>query len=363
MAFGGLLAVALAGCLPASTRTTATTTTTASSTSSGGSSGGSSTPTITTTTTLPKAPTGASAPPVTMSSNWAAGAPDPFVMTVQDQAFCGSTSPCYAAYSTQVGFVNVPVFRSTNLSSWEWKGDALQGVGSTNATWAQFGFNWAPGVFHRADGTYVMYYTARSKSLAVQCIGIATSTHPEGPFTDSRSGPFYCQSGGTIDASPYLDPTTNRLYLLYKSDSTNRISSRELNATTGTSFVGSEVRLLSSGAYSWENPVEAPSMMRNDAGVLFLYYSAGPYWQSSYSVGVARCSSPSGPCSRVYSTPVLATRVRMYGPGGQTPIRDLGGTWRMGFHAWDSSSVVGNGDARKLHFLAVTFPNGNPKIG
>lgn len=114
----------------------------------------------------------------------------------------------------------------------------------------------------------------------------------------------------------------------------------------------------------WELPrIEGPTLWRSWSG-LFLFYSAGNWEDGSYVVGVARCNSPTGPCTRSYTSPVLGNRGSTLGPGGQTPFVDASGVARMSFHAWSSGSVgYSNGGERSLRFLPLAFPNGNAKIG
>jgi hypothetical protein len=103
-------------------------------------------------------------------------------------------------------------------------------------------------------------------------------------------------------------------------------------------------------------------MIRVD-GQLHLFYSAYRWQTADYKVGVAHCDTPFGPCTRTYSTPVLATRGTMYGPGGQTPFRTASGEWRMAFHAWNNPAGEASGDVRRMRILPLTFPDGNPAIG
>ena len=106
--------------------------------------------------------------------------------------------------------------------------------------------------------------------------------------------------------------------------------------------------------------------MRSPAGTLFLFYSAYNWFTADYKVAVAKCDSPIGPCNRVYSTPVLASRGAMLGPGGQTPFKDAAGTWQLAFHAWDPADLQAtpvDGSKRSLRILPITFPGGNPKVG
>ena len=63
--------------------------------------------------------------------------------------------------------------------------DALPSVGS----WAVPGETWAPSVaYNSTDNDFVMYYTATEASQpGDQCIGMATSANPIGPYRDPNS--------------------------------------------------------------------------------------------------------------------------------------------------------------------------------
>jgi beta-xylosidase len=321
---------------------------------------------------LPSAPGGASASGVTISGTLE-DFPDPFVLRIDDTTTCGGTAPCYYAYATEAGFLgllNVPVARSTDLTTWAWTPakDAMPGL----ASWVQWGGNWSPEVLPRplngnANQKYVMYYTAKSKASSpyggLPCVGIATSASPAGPFVDSSPAPVLCAtgSGGTIDPSPYV-ASDGSVYLSYVDDlgiHAQKLTSNGLGLAGGTQLL-----LSLNGAYAWEYPrVEAPSMMNTPATGILLFYSAEVYTNPGYSVGVARCDSPLGPCHRIYSTATLSSRGTMYGPGGQTPFqRTPGGSWMMAFHAWDGTVGYPAGK-RSLHFLPLTFNGANPRIG
>ena len=85
--------------------------------------------------------------------------------------------------------------------------------------WARGGLTWAPDVSQRADGRYLLYYTAHSIAINRQCIGAALASSPLGPFEPVGTGPLVCDAGdaGDIDPSSFVD-TDGRRYLLYKND-------------------------------------------------------------------------------------------------------------------------------------------------
>ncbi len=44
-----------------------------------------------------------------------------------------------------------------------------------------------------------------------------------------------------------------------------------------------------------------------ERGNFLLSYSAGKWWESNYSTGIARCSSPTGPCTSDPSGPWISS--------------------------------------------------------
>lgn len=333
------------------------------------------------TSPLPPAPGGVSTSAVQIDGV-AEDFPDPFVMQVNDPTACRGAATCYFAYATESGFlglINVPVIMSTDLVTWTWSATPVPSAAAglvprdampALAPWVQWGANWAPGVLHRPANLpsqqYVMYYTARSKassSSGEQCIGIATSASPMGPFVDTSSTPALCNvaAGGTIDANPYV-ADDGAVYLQY-SDNVGLRSQRL--TPSGLDLAGGEQVIMHFDAgYSWELPrIEGPSMLSTPLTGIVLLYSAGTFDRATYSVGAARCDTPLGPCRQIYSTPVLSTRGSMEGPGGQTPFQKTDGSWELAFHAWDGPVGYPSGGVRTLHFLPLTLPGGNPAVG
>jgi beta-xylosidase len=337
-----------------------------------------STPVTTTTLPpLPGAPTGGTVAPVDIT--YPSGAvtpgdfPDPHVV-----AFGG----VYYAYSTGSGFTTVQVMSSPNLVDWTMGNDAMPPLSATpdGNSWAVTNFNtWAPAVTQLADGTFVMYYAALDRASGKHCIGRATSTAPEGPFVDTSTTAFVCapDHGGSIDPEPVSDSNGTQ-YLLWKSEG---ISGSEpthlwivkLGVAGKLAEAPTAHQLLTTASGSWEEPItESPSMMPDPSGTGYLLFYSGSNWDSSgYAVGVARCTSITGPCSRIYSTPVLANRGSVVGPGGEHLFKGLDGHWQVAFASWTDTphyqfffGVPVVPHVRSLHFLPVSFPDGkNPGIG
>ncbi len=328
--------------------------------------------------TLPDAPVGAATNPIGVNVG-ARGVetidfPDPAILKVGDT---------YYAYSTGSGSSSIQVIKSPDLVHWTWVGDAFVGpevsVMQNGSPWAElWATTWAPAVLERPanppDKRFVLYYAAKSvvsPSAGMQCIGRAWSSTPEGPFYDEETQPFVCtpDRGGSIDPSPIVD--NGQVYLLFQSygiapTEPTRIWSIPLTGDgLSLAWLPTQVIEVMDGTFEWPN-IEAPAMMPAPGGGFLLYYSSGAWWMPEYKVVVAWCQTPTSPCTRIYRSPVLATRDTMTGPGGQDVFQDGSGNWYMVFHAWSSPNVgYDHGGRRMLHILPITFPAGNhdPKVG
>ena len=278
-------------------------------------------------------------------------APDPHVVLAAD----GS----YRAYSTQVGMLNVPARRSTDLSSWSPAWDAMP----TLPAWAGWGRTWAPGVIRWTDGTWRLYFTALHAASGRQCIGVASAANPDGPFAPGTD-PLVCQLelGGSIDAYPYRDPTTGSHYLYWKSDEnavgapTSRLWGAGLSADGRT--VGQHVPLLGRDQ-AWELPtIEQPAMIFA-AGHWWLVYAAN-WWESAqYASGFAVCNGPLGPCQKITNVaPWMIGGGNAAGPGGMAFFTGRDGALRAAWHGWKPGQVGYPGLGRRAMHIEPVFIDG-----
>ena len=325
-----------------STTSTTPTTSTTSTTST--------TPTTSTTSTTSTIPSG----PVSLSEGrpeaTGLNAPDPEIVVSGDTYFLFATNGW-----TGKGFYNVPVWKSQDLENWEWAGDALPKVGA----WADALFTWAPGVLETDNG-WVLYYTARVKGTTdnpdfpagEQCIGVATSDKPQGPYVDRNDEPFICQHslGGSIDPSPFIDKD-GTFWLLWKSDANAphvnvevEIFSQELDRE-GITLLGEAVPIFGADV-TGSRIIENPDMLyfRED---LYLVFSAGWWEDETYSIGAALCSAVQDPCDLVDFNAGSGTYLNrpIVGPGGASVI-DNGQEILVVFHAW-VGGTAGNGGTRR----------------
>jgi beta-xylosidase len=248
----------------------------------------------------------------------------------------------------------------------------------TLAPWVKPGFTWAPEVM-KVGANYHLYYTANHRAQDKQCLGVAVSASPRGPFVDRSAEPMVCQFdlGGSIDAHPFRDQD-GKLYLYWKADG-NRIAKRsriwgaEMTAD-GLKLAGAPRDVGLTDEDEWEQRViEAPTMIRTPDGLVMLY-SGGYYgWNddqrfSPYAMNWARCEGPLGPCRDAGPKPILYSYRDprnagcLSGPGHQSVFRANGGTF-ISFHGWDTTSGCRKADPeRHLYIAPFGWGNGAPAI-
>ena len=279
--------------------------------------------------------------------------PDPAITVV---------ATTYWAYSTGSAGRNLQVMSSPDLTTWTAPVDPL----SVLPTWSRPGHTWAPDVLQRA-GTFFMYYTVRHATSGRQCISVATSQHPGGPFSDTSSGPLLCQveNGGSIDPSPIV--TSSGMFLIWKSDD-NAVGQRshlwsQRLSDDGRSLVGTRSRLLSADV-GWQGSViEGPSMVEM-GGIYFLFYGANRWDSSKASIGYAWCLSPLGPCVNASILgPWMSSRGAAIGPSGPDVFADASGATRLAYHAWTGAVGYQNGGVRSLWVDRLTFLALFPSLG
>ncbi|HLG92571.1 MAG TPA: glycoside hydrolase family 43 protein [Acidimicrobiales bacterium] len=246
----------------------------------------------------------------------------------------------YFLYSSQWGFYkpNVPVRESTRRDVWRAApGDQWQGATEAMPrlpAWVRAGFTWAPDV-RKVGGRYVMWFTGwlAGREPRTECIGVATSSSPLGPFVGLPQ-PSICQLDrhGSIDPRTFVD-ANGKEWLYWKSDDNADVGGTQRTsiyaqplAPDGMTLTGSPVQILQADQ-AWEGRiVEAPQMVLAH-GQYWLFYSGNWFNQPYYAIGVARCASAAGPCTKPFDHPWLASNPEGSGPGEQSLFSDSEGTW------------------------------------
>lgn len=303
---------------------------------------------------------------------------DPSALPTTDSIYVYSSSTVSTAYAAGA---HIPVIELPAASGFEgtYLGDALPVL----PHWTVPGFQWRPSVWARPDGTYVLYYATPAvdpldcvynprtagcvqtvkRSSSAMCISRATSSSPSGPFVDDSASAFICPTaqGGAIDPSVFV-ASDGTPWLLWKTDGDccglpTTIYSQQLSAD-GLSVAGPPHRLIGA-SQAWEGKlVEGPSMVES-GGTYWLFYSANLWGTPDYGIGIARCASVTGPCTKPLGHAWLSSTTpgqHAPGPGGEEFFQ-IGGVIWMVHHAL-APGQTGNLAQRRLYVDLVAFPRG-----
>ncbi len=271
--------------------------------------------------------------------------PDPFVLRTGDRFY---------AYATNTLAANVPAMYSRDLVHWKSLPDALPQL----PPWAEQGKlrTWAPSVL-RIAGEYRMYVTVGHRARQSQCIGVATSAHPAGPFTLDPSGPLICGGSGALDANPFR-AADGTLWLDWKNELAGsgppQILAQQL-AADGRTLIGAPTALLTPSLWWEHGNVEGPSMLYR-GGEYLLFYSAADWQTATYTTGLAHCSRPTGPCTKD-SQPLITNSIDAAGPGGLTPFIAGNDVVYAAFHSWHAGVGYAAGGVRSLNIRRLTVGN------
>lgn len=296
----------------------------------------------------------------------------------------GTTLYLYASSSQRSKYdpgANVPMVALSRGDGFTGKylGDALPKLPS----WTVPGYQWAPDVWARPNGTYVLYYSTPAtiplgclgtppatgcvKTVNgltnAECISRATASSPTGPFVDNSASAFICPlaEGGAIDPAVFVD-SAGTPWLLWKSDGdccdeATSIYSQQLSPD-GLTTVGPPHRLIGA-TQPWEDQlVEAPTMIQ-DHDHFWLFYSGSLWGHPTYGIGIARCTSVIGPCTKPLDHAWVASHadgVSDQGPGGQDFYQTGSIVWMV--HHGLAPGQTGNSAQRRLYVDLIAFPNG-----
>jgi hypothetical protein len=247
--------------------------------------------------------------------------PDPFVFVQDGRSYL---------FTSQDGIpTNVPVRAGTVVGRWAPVGDALPDP----PAWATPGVMWAPD-FARFGDHYMLYFTTELRGVSpdTMCIGDAISTAVQGPYLAGRV-PFICQRalGGSIDPRVFAD-AGGQPYMVWKSDQNARSDSTDTQiysqplAADGMHLVGSPSVIFGPDEPWQGHIVEAPQLVLV-RGAYWLFYSGGWFNQPGYSIGVARCAGPLGPCGDTSPSPLLGSNAQGTGPGEESVFANRAGLW------------------------------------
>ncbi len=259
--------------------------------------------------------------------------------------------------------LGVPVYTSTDLVHWSWRGFAFK---KTASTWSQVNF-WGPEVL-RFEGRFRMYYNAspgpKPGPPFNMHLCIAESDSPLGPFREVKA-PWFQPEGKdeAIDQSVFLDDDgKGYLYWTRVTDGRNEIQVVPLTDDL-LRFAGPS-RLCVQPTQAWESHpwnghvVAEGSFAFKRGATCYLTYTGNHFMDSHYAIGYATSDSPLGPWEKSPDNPILAANDHVSGPGNGMLIPSPDGTETfMVYHTHQSVRELG---WRQIAIDRVTFTADKP---
>ncbi|KAK8154665.1 glycosyl hydrolase [Phyllosticta citrichinensis] len=276
------------------------------------------------------------------------------------------------AFATENDSVHIQVAYSADFTDWTYMEgqDALPDPPAwVNASAPN---TWAPDVNLMEDGTFVMYFSATTVyNSSLHCIGAATATSPQGPYTaEPTTQACPLSQGGAIDSSGFKDwqvkgsgwgstsaisvsgsngthddcwnnktwwggGSGGQRYIVYKVDG-NALGNGNANNTgtcgntipplvptpimlqavdsSGLHPIGTPTAILQHAGVADDGLIEAPSLFKTASGTYILFFSSGCFNSDNYTVSYATASAVAGPYTRA-DAPLLATGSVALGKG------------------------------------------------
>jgi arabinan endo-1,5-alpha-L-arabinosidase len=227
---------------------------------------------------------------------------DPSIIKAGDWYYCYSTD---ASYGNVLPGPGIMMRKSKDLVEWHYIGQAFNGVpakGSQYITSKGATPNnglWAPYII-KVGNEYRLYYSLASTGFRVSCIGVATSAHPEGPWTErgivvtsETTGP------GTNAIDPTVTVTSSGEHWMVYGSAWDGLFELQLDPATGLAKTSGDrgIRVVRRGTTNgmYNGNLEGPEMIYNPGTKFYYLFVAYDWLATKYNVRVYRSASPNGP--------------------------------------------------------------------
>jgi beta-xylosidase len=223
----------------------------------------------------------------------------------------------------------IPIYRSKDLSNWEFVRGAVSKGEKTDWNYKNF---WAPEVL-KYKGKFYIYFTASPDSTPANTgnrVGVAIADHIEGPYTNLG----VLVPNASIDGHPELDKDGS-LYIFYTIERENA-----KGYIAGQIFV--DKMISPSQVSNHPKPIitnhiwqEGPFVLYR-GGTYFLTYSVGNWGDSTYHIRYSTSNSMMGPYTERPDT-ILKSNEMVKGPGHHSFFQDQAGRDWIVYHGWDTA--------------------------
>ncbi|WP_121610878.1 arabinan endo-1,5-alpha-L-arabinosidase [Mesobacillus foraminis] len=205
----------------------------------------------------------------------------------------------YYVFSTDAKYGGPPtggiqIRKSRDLIHWEFVGHAFDQIPAEAHEWTGAKGLWAPEVVKFGD-TYYMYYAASQFGKNQSFIGVATSSHIEGPWEDqgevvkSKQGDL----PNAIDPNITFDEDGNP-WMVYGSFFGGMFVFR-IDPATGKKLAGSEEKLIAKRHESVEAAIEGPYIVYHPEFKKYYLFVSYDSLFKNYNIRVGRADHIEGP--------------------------------------------------------------------
>jgi len=223
----------------------------------------------------------------------------------------------------------IPIYRSENMSTWEFVRGAVSNGSQTDWNYSNF---WAPEVL-KTDGKYYLYYTAISGVSPTNSgnrVGVAIADSIQGPYKNIG----IVVLNGSIDGHPVFDKD-GTMYIFY---------TNEWNSTKGfyrgtiymdkmispTQVADKPIPVITH--HDWQ---EGPFLLQRN-NKYYLTYSCGAWADSTYHLRYAIADSITGPYIEQPDS-IIHSNKMVKGPGHHSIFQDEYEQDWIVYHAWDTA--------------------------
>ncbi len=299
---------------------------------------------------------------------------DPYIVRDDDGTFymyCTQTD----VYSPKLGFKRGPIWKSTDMHSWEYVGDVFENY---NPTWGTNGAGvWAPTVIKIGE-QWCFYYSLSIGSDPNPGIGLATAPTPYGPWTHHGKLFNSEEIGVTNSIDPHVFTDDGKVYMVFGSFggliTLIELTSDGMGLQGGLEYQKEhKVALAGFEVFNLDN-YEGSIILKKD-GWYYLFLSTGSYAggaTATYHVVVGKSQSLTGPYldskGRDLFGPnrgdavVVPSVSGAMGTGHCAVIMDDAGEYWMLYHGYDTKGPNPNSRVLYLDKLLWDEETGMPYV-
>lgn len=217
----------------------------------------------------------------------------------------------YYAYSTDVGYgidvrPGIQIRKSKDLVEWQFVGWVFSSLPAKGSQFIQskggtpYNSLWAPYIL-KVGSEYRLYYSLSSSTPKLSVIGLATSSSPEGPWTEKDIVVVSLNDNNTqtnaID--PTVVTTSSGEQYMYYGSAWDGIYVLKLNASTGLAQTSGDkgTRIANRGftGGKYNGNIEGAEIIYNPGLNKYFLFIAYDWLQTKYNTRVSRADNPTGP--------------------------------------------------------------------